>query len=234
MSDLSFPTMTSLLLILGLAALVIGIILFFKSKFNSMSPDQLGEKYRDTTWKSPLTARSKYPAVNAFKLSNPLLLFGLVASLATTILAFSATTYDDEVFIPDDALELDEDFLVEPPRTAEPPPPPPPPPPPVIEEVPEEEIEEEEEPVFEDTTVDEETVAEEVEPVIEEEEEAPPPPPPPPPPTRAREALVSTRGLVTPLRESVMLTPPFFRALIASARLRLESLPNRVAVVPAA
>jgi len=70
-------------------------------------------------------------------------IFGLVASLATTILAFSATTYDDEIFIPDDALELDEDFLVEPPRTAEPPPPPPPPPPPVIEEVPEEEIEEE-------------------------------------------------------------------------------------------
>ena len=182
-SDISFHTMTSGMLILLLAAVVIGIIYFFRFRFKSASESDLKEKYADTNWSSPLASRAKNPDVNAFKLRTPFLLYGIVAALAAIIFAFSATSYEDTVFIPDDALELDEDFLVEPPRTAEPPPPPPPPPPPVIEEVPEEEILEEEEPVFEDTEVDEETVVEDA-PV---EEEAPPPPPPPPPPPAEEE-----------------------------------------------
>ena len=160
-SDLSLSTSTSALLILLLAALIIGLIFFLRSRFSAGANGNLTEKYQDKQWASPLESRAKYPDVNAFSLRTPLILTGLVAALATVVFAFSATTYDDVVYIPDDAMELDEDFLVEPPRTAEPPPPPPPPPPPVIEEVPEEEIEEEEEPVFEDTEVDEETVIEE-------------------------------------------------------------------------
>jgi protein TonB len=183
-SDISFPTATSGLLILLVALFVIGIIIFFRTRFNAASNSNLAEKYADTDWGSPLAARAKYPDVNAFKLRTPFLLYGIVAALAAIIFAFSATSYEDEVFIPDDALELDEDFLVEPPRTAEPPPPPPPPPPPVIEEVPEEEIEDEEEPIFEDTEVDEETVVEDA-PIVEDE--APPPPPPPPPPPAEEE-----------------------------------------------
>ena len=97
-----------------------------------------------------------------------------------TLFAFAATSYDEKVYIPDDALSLDEEIEVEPPRTAEPPPPPPPPPPPVIEEVPEEELDEEDEPEFLDQDVQEEDVMEELPEV--KEEAAPPPPPPPPPP----------------------------------------------------
>ena len=44
-------------------------------------------------------------------------------SVLLTVLAFSWTSYPDEIYIPDDALEMDEDIEVEPPRTAEPPPP---------------------------------------------------------------------------------------------------------------
>ena len=180
MNDISLSGSMVVVSLLVLAAIVIGLIFFFRQYYRSKS-EGLTAKYADASWSSPLEARAKYPDVNAFSLSRPLFLFGLAAALLTTIFAFSWTNYAEEIFIPDDALELDEDIEIEPPRTAEPPPPPPPPPPPVIEEVPEEEIEEEEEVEFVDNSLDEkeEVVAPpEPEPV---EEAAPPPPPPPPP-----------------------------------------------------
>ena len=121
-----------------------------------------------------MEARDKYPEMDILRESGEFWKFGLLTSLAIVLLAFSWTSYDEEIFIPEDALMLDEEIEIEPPRTAEPPPPPPPPPPPVIEEVPDEEIIEEE-PEFLDQDIEEETVVEEV------VEEAPPPPPPPPP-----------------------------------------------------
>jgi len=173
-----------MLLVLFLVLLTIGIIIFMRYKYNSLSSQDLTDKYRDHKWKSPLQGRNKYPEANAFGLSRSVFRYGLAISLALVLFAFSWTTEDEPIFIPDGALELDEEIEIEPPRTAEPPPPPPPPPPPVIEEVPEEEIIEEEEPVFEDMTVEEETVIEDA-PVAEEE--APPPPPPPPPPPAPEE-----------------------------------------------
>ncbi len=172
---------TNLLIAVGLIALLlIGMIIVVKAIYKGKTAESLTEKYRDTKWKSPLAARSKYPDVDGFKLTGPIFNFGLAAALGLTLLALSWTEYEDEVYIPDDAMEFDDEIEIEPPRTAEPPPPPPPPPPPVIEEVPEEEILEEEEPEFMDMSVDEEEVIEEApEPVVEE---APPPPPPPPPP----------------------------------------------------
>jgi len=176
MGDISFTGSVSLMLILLLALIVIGIIVYFKRHFVKQRESNLTEKYKEHHWESPLAARNKYPDVDAFKHTRPLFLFGLAAAMAAVLFAFSWTTYDEIVDIPDGALEYEEEIEIEPPRTAEPPPPPPPPPPPVIEEVPEEEILEEEEPVFVDQDVDEEDVIEEV------VEEAPPPPPPPPPP----------------------------------------------------
>ena len=177
--DISFPASTTLILFGVIVLLTIALVVFLRNYFKKKSESDLTEKYKDTVWSSPLEARHKYPDVNAFGISGPMFRYGLAASLAFILLAFSWTTYDKVVEIPDDAWELEEEIEVEPPRTAEPPPPPPPPPPPVIEEVPEEEIEEEDEPVFLDQDVEEETVIEEPEPV---KEEAPPPPPPPPPP----------------------------------------------------
>ena len=177
--DIEFNGQMTAILGFVLVLVVIGIILFLRNQFKSSGNSDLTEKYRDKEWGSVLKARNKYPDVNAFGMSGSFLRFGLAAALALVLLGFSWTTYEDDVFIPDDALELDEEIEIEPPRTAEPPPPPPPPPPPVIEEVPEEEILEEEEPEFVDQDVEEETVIEDAPVAVEE---APPPPPPPPPP----------------------------------------------------
>ncbi|MEM9917237.1 MAG: energy transducer TonB [Bacteroidota bacterium] len=176
--DLALTGSSMLLAMVGLIVGIIVLIIVMRSNYAKNDPDQLKEKYAGASFKSPLEGRNKYPDVDAFKLSGTFLNVGLLVALGLTILAFSWTEYEKEVIIPDDALEIDDDIEIEPPRTAEPPPPPPPPPPPVIEEVPEEEIEEEEEPEFVDQSVEEETEIIEPEPV----EEAPPPPPTPPPP----------------------------------------------------
>jgi protein TonB len=169
-----------LLAVGGIALVIVAIILAFKTYYRRKSAESLSEKYQDQSWGSSLEARAKYPDVNPFNLTGPIFRFGMVAALGLTLLALSWTQFDEAVYIPDDAMDFDEEMEIEPPRTAEPPPPPPPPPPPVIEEVPDEEILEEEEPEFMDMSVEEEQVIEEApEPVVED---APPPPPPPPPP----------------------------------------------------
>ncbi len=178
--DLSFGGSTVGLIFLGLILLILGIIFFLRSRYRGQDPEVVAGAHSDSSWS--LASRNKYPEVNPFRLSKSILLFGVAASLLLTLLAFSWTRFEKEVYIPEGALELDEEIEIEPPRTAEPPPPPPPPPPPVIEEVPEEEIEEEEQPVFEDQTIEEDTEIVEEPPEIEEE--APPPPPPPPPPPK--------------------------------------------------
>lgn len=177
--DIAVTGKSLIIMVFALIALIVGFIFFMRNRFSSNANTDLSGKYQGHSWASPLEGRNKYPDVDAFKLSGTFLNVGLFCALGITILALGWTSYEDEVIIPEDALELDEDIEIEPPRTAEPPPPPPPPPPPVIEEVPEEEIEEEEEPEFVDQSVEEETVVEAPEPVVEE---APPPPPPPPPP----------------------------------------------------
>ena len=122
MGGIEFTGLTSALLILLLFIVMIAIILVMRNIFTSRTNSNLTEKYDGHQWKSPLDARNKYPDVNIFNLTRPIFLFGLVAALAATLFAFSWTTYDAEVFIPDDALELDDELEIEPPRTAEPPP----------------------------------------------------------------------------------------------------------------
>lgn len=176
-SGLEITALGVLAVALILVAIVVGLIFFLKFSFKSKT--DLAEKYKGFNWSSPLKARSKYPDVNAFNFRTPFILFGLAASVGLAVAAMSWTTYEKETFIPENALELDEEIEIEPPRTAEPPPPPPPPPPPVIEEVPEEEIEEEEQEDFKDQSVEEEDPYIPPPPPVED---APPPPPPPPPP----------------------------------------------------
>ena len=183
--DISLEGMTIVWAILGIVAVVVGVIFFLRSRLKSASEHAIttgsGKKHGTT-----FAARNKYPEVNPFNMSNSIWLFGLSASLLVILMAFSWTRYEQEIYIPEGALDFEDEIEIEPPRTAEPPPPPPPPPPPVIEEVPEEEIEEEEQPVFEDQSIDEETEIEE-EPVVEEEAPPPPPPPPPPPEPKVEE-----------------------------------------------
>lgn len=179
----SFGTVGIVMLVLFL--LVIATAIGLRYYLKAQSEKDLTGKYKGKKWASPLDAHGQYPDVNSFKFSGMLTKFGGAIALAAVLFAFSATSFEKEVYIPDGALELDEEIEVEPPRTAEPPPPPPPPPPPVIEEVPEEEIEEEDEPEFLDQDVEEETIMEE----LPEVEDAPPPPPPPPPPAPEEEEV---------------------------------------------
>ena len=169
-------------IILGIIVLIAGLILGTRFFLKKKSDEDLSAANdgKPTT----VSGRAKYPQVDPFRNTGTYFRFGLAASIAFILLAMSWTQYEKPVYIPDDALFIDEEIEVEPPRTAEPPPPPPPPPPPVIEEVPEEEILEEEEPEFMDQSIEEETVIEE-----EPEPEAPPPPPPPPPPEPEVEEL---------------------------------------------
>lgn len=157
--------------------LVVGLIFVIKSVFAGKSGQNLSKKYEKGAEKSVLDVRNKYPEVDVFQFSNTFFNFGLVVAIGLTVLAFGWTTYEEVVFIPDGALELDDEIEIEPPRTAEPPPPPPPPPPPVIQEVPEELIEEEEQVEFADQSIEETTIVD-----APKVEAAPPPPPPPPPP----------------------------------------------------
>jgi periplasmic protein TonB len=163
---------------LFITLVIVGVIVGLRAMLASKSASDLEGQVADTERRPLLSNRVKYPSVDGFRFSGPLMLLGLAVALGITLLTISWTQYEKPVYIPDDALLLDETIEIEPPRTAEPPPPPPPPPPPVIEEVPEEEILEEEQPVFMDQTVEEETVIMEKPP--EPKREAPPPPPPPP------------------------------------------------------
>ena len=183
-SDISFNGTTVGIFVLGLVVMTIAIIYIYRAYIKRQTADSLHEKYDDGSITSFLNSRNKYPEADVMHKSRPIFLYGLAAALALTLFAFNWTRYEKEVFIPDGALEWDEEIEVEPPRTAEPPPPPPPPPPPVIEEVPEEEILEEDEPVFEDTEIEADDVMEE----LPEVEDAPPPPPPPPPHRPSRPA----------------------------------------------
>ncbi|MFK7810391.1 MAG: energy transducer TonB [Saprospiraceae bacterium] len=167
------------------AALLIGIIAFIfgmRYLYGNKDSEELSTAFNESTRKSPLEGRSKYPEVDAFGLSGTFFNVGLLVALGITILAFSWTTYEKVIDVSQYMDDLEEEIEVEPPRTAEPPPPPPPPPPPVIEEVPEEEIEEEDEIEFEDTSIEVEDVIETPPPVVEEKKAPPPPPPPPPEP----------------------------------------------------
>ncbi len=172
--DLSIPGLTLTYILLGLISVLIVAVLLIKSQIaKKAASGELTAKFADQPKNSPLDGRNKYAPVDVLRKSGTVFNIGLISSLALAVLAFSWTSYPDEVFIPDDAMEIDEDIEQEPPRTAEPPPPPPPPPPPVIEEVPEEEIMEEDEPDFADMDIDEDEAVEilEEEPVEEEEPE---------------------------------------------------------------
>lgn len=83
-------------------------------------------------------ARNKKPQVDALKWSATVLRGGLVVALAMTVLAFSWTTYEREIYIPEGGIDITEFDMIIPPTVQAPPPPPPLPPPPTIVEVPDE------------------------------------------------------------------------------------------------
>lgn len=165
--------------LLGILGLIVGVIIFIRVMLANKSKSSLTVHFKNNKQESPLENRHKYAVIDTFKWSSTFLNLGLVLAVLMTILAFSWTTYEEEVIIPEALGGLDEEVEVI--RTSFPPPlppPPPPPPPPVLEVATDETIEDE--PEFEDREIeaDEEVIAP---PPVRK---APPPPPPtaPPPP----------------------------------------------------
>jgi protein TonB len=180
----NFSFSTSTFLIASAIALIflVGLILTFRYFISKRSDERYQAKTIEKNEGSSLGERKKYASADIFRYSQQFFFLGLIMTLMMCVFAFNWTTFEKKVDIPDDALVLEEDIEIEPPRSAEPPPPPPPPPPPVIEEVPTELLEEEDEVEFLDQTVDEDTELEIVKTPETVKEAAPPPPPPPPPP----------------------------------------------------
>lgn len=124
-----------------LSAFIIGIILFLKHRISSTSISKKGSNH--------LT--KKYAEADVFKSSGTFWRVGLVSAVFVAILAFSWTTYERDIFIPDYNLSFDELEIQTPPTVQrEKKLPPPPPPPPVIEVTDEPT---EEPPIFTDQTV---------------------------------------------------------------------------------
>lgn len=163
---------------LGMAAVVVGLILYFRNSLAQKSARGMGDKYKSSMNAADLEVRNKYPEADVFRLSPTFFNLGLALSVGITVLALGWTQYEKTVDVSQYMDTLEEEIEVEPPRTAEPPPPPPPPPPPVIQEVPNETVLEDQ-PEFQNQEIDE-PVPEA--PKAVENKPAPPPPPPPPPP----------------------------------------------------
>lgn len=178
--NVAFTSLSALSIFSGIVLLTFGVIAYFRYRFRHIDRYQLNLKHSQDKSRNLLSGRNKFPEVDIFRYSHIFLRFGMVASLFVIVAALNWTTYDQDVFIPDDALSMDEDITLEVPRSAEPPPPPPPPPPPVIQEVPEEIIEDMDQPDFVDQSIDRQTEVHAPEPV--QAKTVPPPPPPPPPP----------------------------------------------------
>ncbi len=189
----NFDFSTTAFLIASVIAIVFlfGLILTYRYLLSKRSQEGYHSTLSEKGTPNHVGARNKYPGADIFKYSQQFLLLGIIMTLMMCVFAFNWTTFEKEIFIPDDALVMEEDIEIEPPRSAEPPPPPPPPPPPVIEEVPTELMEEEDDVTFLDQTIDDKTEIEYTPPpVAKTEEVAPPPPPPPPPPPEEEEIFV--------------------------------------------
>lgn len=179
--ELEVPSYGVALTFLALILAIIGLIIFFRRKYRSTRLEHLVAANQNAKDQF-LSSRTKYPEVDVFKNSGSFFNFGMASAVALSLVAMSWTTYEDKVFIPDDALVLEDEVEVDIPRTAEPPPPPPPPPPPVIQEVPDTEV-------VEDVKMESMEVEEDTKVVAEPVKAAPPPPPPPPPPAPVEEEI---------------------------------------------
>ncbi len=174
---------------LGLILLItiiatIGIIIFFKIKYKTYSPQSLSKANIGRKANS-ISEQTKFPEVDVFKITSSLFNFGLMVSVALCLAAMNWTSYEKKIIVDINDLKVTEEVEVAVPRTNEPPPPPPPP---VIQEVPNTELITEDQPVFENQEVTMETKVEA--PIFNEKKVAfTPPPPPPPPPSAVEEEI---------------------------------------------
>lgn len=164
---------------LGILTLLIGIIVALRYNYLEQSKNTV-------KLSSDLNVRNKYPEVDVFRHSGIFFKIGLAVALGLVTLAFSWTHYEKKVYVPLDAMSLDE-IEIEIPRTTEPPQPPPPPPPPAVIETVPEDLLQTEQPDFVDISVDDDTPVEA--PVQVKKEPTPTAPPPLPKKEEVEDAI---------------------------------------------
>ena len=150
----------------------VGIIVFFRMKYQSYNPQRLKELNSDIKTKS-LAETTKYPEVDVFKISSSLFNYGLLFSVAMCLIAMNWTSYEKKIKVNLNDINITDEVEIKVPRTTEPTPPP------VIQEVPNTEIITEDQPVFENQEVTMDTKIDA--PVVIEKKVSTPPPPPPSP-----------------------------------------------------
>ena len=93
MDQLAVSGTALLIAIVGIIALIVGVIFILRNNLKEKEEGILTEKYKQAGH-TPLTARNKYPEADAFKMSGPIWNAGLALALLTTVLAFNWTSYD--------------------------------------------------------------------------------------------------------------------------------------------
>lgn len=175
--DIVLSSSESLYVLCSLVAFVLITIVSLRVKFH-MQGKQINKRNENDPEN---IVSNKYDAVNVFKLRKTLSGISMAVALGFVLTAFSWTTYDQKVYIPDQ-LNLEDEIEIEIPITDHIKPPPPIPPPPMIEEVIEEIIEEDDQPDFIDQDIDDDTILDNPEPIPQEVELPPSAPIPPPQP----------------------------------------------------
>ena len=137
--DIALSASGVLVGIAALALIILSLIVVLRVVFGTK--EGLAEKNKNKSGAELLLSRTKYPEVNVFRHNNSLLRFGLASALAFSLITFSWTTYDGVFVDPSYAVDTEDVFVLEPPRTdVRPPEVKPPPAEPIIVEVPPEDI----------------------------------------------------------------------------------------------
>lgn len=85
--NFSFDGNTTLFLLGGIVLLTLGIILFFKYRFNHYDWHQLKAKHAFDQGRKLLTGRSKFPEVDVFRYSTQFMRYGQLASMVVILAA---------------------------------------------------------------------------------------------------------------------------------------------------
>ena len=104
--EMAFSGTTVFVLLAVLVAIVIGLILYFRKRLNGYDIQHLRDQHAQRERTDLLATRTKYPEVDAFRLSNTFLKFSLLTSLLIVLLAFNWTTFEEQVYIPEGALDM--------------------------------------------------------------------------------------------------------------------------------
>ncbi|HKK78536.1 MAG TPA: hypothetical protein VJ933_02860, partial [Phaeodactylibacter sp.] len=111
-------SITGSVLAMIIGAIIVGIVVFIflmKGIYSKRSKEGLSQSGEGQS----LASRTKYAGADVFRYSGTFFNLGLALAVGITVLAFGWTQYEEQVYIPEGALDVPDEIEVEPPRTAE-------------------------------------------------------------------------------------------------------------------